>query len=131
MTGLEFILWFKIIVTTLACSVPLLLLSQKHVTRLYQVGLEAAPLCRLYGIAVTALLIGYGSGIEPAAHGIFPTGVVAMGIFSNLGATATLIATGAWTRSPLVKALTVTFGTIALVLIAAMVTQDTFLTRVF
>ena len=128
MTWLELLLWFKIVFTALTCSAPLLLLPGEAVTRLYKVGIEAAPLCRLYGVAITALLIGYGAGIGPAAHGIFPTGVVVMGIFSNAGATATLVMTGVWART---RALTAVFGTIAIALVAALCSQGPFLMRAF
>lgn len=128
MTWLELLLWFKIIFTALTCSVPLLFLPGESVARLYGVGLDAAPLCRLYGVAITALLIGYGAGLGPASHGLFPTGVVLMGIFSNAGATATLIVTGVWAR---IRALTAVFGGIAIALVAALLSPGAFLTRAF
>jgi hypothetical protein len=40
---------------------------------------------RLYGIAMVALLVGYGFGIPAAENHQFPWSVVSMGIVSNTG----------------------------------------------
>ena len=51
-----------------------------------------------------------------------------MGIFSNAGATATLVMTGVWART---RALTAVFGTIAIALVAALCSQGPVLMRAF
>jgi hypothetical protein len=48
-------------------------------------------LIRLYGVAITALLVGYGFGIPTANSGQFPRGVVYMGLVSNVGAALLLL----------------------------------------
>lgn len=116
LSWLALLLAFKIAFTLATGSAPLLLLPAERLSKLYGVGVEAAPLCRLYGVAITALLVGYASGFAPAAQGIFPWGVVAMGVVSNTGATLALLLTGAYRRA---RALTFVFAAIALGLIAA------------
>ncbi len=116
MSWLTLLLCFKIIFTLATCAAPLLLLPGPRLARLYRVGADAVPLARLYGVALLALLVGYASGIGPAEAGSFPGGVVAMGIASNAGATAVLLATGAWRRA---RALTLAFGGIAVALAAS------------
>jgi hypothetical protein len=56
---------------------------------------------RLYGIAISALLVGYASGFWLLSVGQFPWGVVAMGLFSNGVGAAYLFLTGAWRRAKL------------------------------
>lgn len=128
MSYLALILAIKIAVTALGVSVPLLLFPAARVQALFQIGGDAMPLARLYGVAVTALLVGYASGFAPAAAGVFPWGVVVMGIVSNAGATAMLIVTGGWRRA---KASPFVFGAIAAALIWAALFPAAALSRVF
>lgn len=128
MSYLAIILVIKIAVTALGVSVPLLLLPAARVQALFQISADAMPLARLYGVAVTALLFGYASGFAPAAAGVFPWGVVIMGIVSNAGATATLLITGGWRRS---VASPFVFGAIALALIWAALFPAMALTRAY
>lgn len=128
MTYLALLLVFKITVTLLIASLPMLVLPAPRLMQLFQIGAEAVPLARLYGVAVTALLVGYASGFAPAAAGIFPWGVVIMGIVSNAGATMTLLVTGAWRRS---IASPIVFGFIAAALIVAALFPAAALTRAF
>ncbi len=128
MTYLTLLLAFKIVVTALMVSLPFVFLPAKHLQARFNLGAEALPLARLYGIAVTALLVGYGGGIAPAQAGVFPWGVVAMGIFSNLGATIGLFVTGAWRRS---VAAPIIFGGIAVALVFAALLPSVALTRAF
>jgi hypothetical protein len=127
MTYLALVLAFKIVVTALMVSLPLLLLPGRHLQMRFKVGEDALPLARLYGIAVTALLVGYAAGFAPAQAGVFPWGVVVMGIVSNLGATVGLVVTGGWRTS---IAAPFVFGGIALALIAAACLPGLALTRV-
>lgn len=128
MTFLALILIFKIAVTALTVSAPLLILPGARLQARLQVGADALPVARLYGIAVTALLVGYAAGFAPAQAGAFPWGVVLMGIVSNLGATVGLIITGGWRRA---VAAPFIFGGIAAALIAAALQPGLALTRAF
>ncbi len=128
MTFLGLLLAFKIIVTLVLASAPMLLLPAPRLMQLFQLGADAVPLARLYGVAITALLVGYASGFAPAAAGVFPWGAVAMGIVSNTGATITLLVTGAWRRS---VASPILFGLIAVALIAAALFPALALTRAY
>lgn len=128
MAWLTALLLFKIGFTAIAASFPLLFFSKEKVASILGVGLDAIPICRLWGIAVTALLVGYAGGITPAEAGIFPTGVVAMGIVSNVGHTATLLLTGIWQKA---RVATMVYGAIALALIVAMLAPAAALTRIW
>lgn len=128
MTLLSLLLLFKIAVTALLASLPLLLLPGAAIQARLKIGADALPVARLYGIAVTALLVGYAGGIAPAEAGQFPWGVVLMGIVSNLGATIGLLVTGGWRAS---VAAPVIFGGIALALIAAALWPGTALMHAF
>ena len=128
MTYLSLLLAFKIAVTAVTVSLPFLLLSGAQLQARFKIGADALPLARLYGVAVTALLVGYAGGFAPAQAGVFPWGVVTMGIVSNLGATVGLVVTGGWRTS---LAAPLTFGAIALALIVAALMPATALTRAF
>jgi hypothetical protein len=104
-----------------------LLLGVQLQTRL-KIGAEALPLVRLYGVSVSALLVGYAGGIAPAEAGVFPWGVVLMGIVSNVGATIGMLVTGGWRVS---VAAPIVFGGIALALMVAAVWPAIALTHVF
>jgi hypothetical protein len=127
-TFLTLLLLFKIAFTTLTASLPLLVAPGTWLQARMKFGADALPVARLYGVAVTALLVGYAGGIAPAQAGVFPWSVVLMGIVSNAGATITLFVTGGWrvtVSSPIV------YGAIALALIAAGLWPAVALTRVF
>ncbi|MBI1186838.1 MAG: hypothetical protein GC206_05815 [Alphaproteobacteria bacterium] len=113
---LSLLLAFKIVVTLVAVSGPLLAAPRAFV--LARAGLEpaAAPWLRLYGVAVTALLVGYASGFFIIAQGAFPWGVVVMGFVSNAGAVTAMVATGLARRAPILASV---FALIALGLLLA------------
>ncbi|MEM0927781.1 MAG: hypothetical protein AAGI89_00670 [Pseudomonadota bacterium] len=94
MAPLALLLITKIVVTGLLVGIPFLLLPAAVVERLS--GFEARPraLYRLYGMAIIALLVGYGGGLVEVLDGSFPWGVAAMGIVSNGGAAIVLVLTG-------------------------------------
>jgi len=73
---------------------------------------------RLYGLAITALLVGYAFGIPAAEAGRFPWGVTCMGTVSNSGAAILLLAYSQGSKQN--RALGAFFGLIALGLIVAM-----------
>lgn len=114
--GLRFA--FKIAVTALAVVGPALLARAQTLAERFGMPIEAAALARLYGVALLALLVGYGGGLLAAERGEFPTTIVAMGIVSNAGATLGLVLTGLAQRH---RALTVVFAAITVALVAAAV----------
>lgn len=116
-TFLTLVLAAKILVTGLMVGLPFFALPAKRISQLTGYGgIEVAPLYRLYGTAVLALLVGYASGFWAIAAGIFPWGVVAMGVFSNGIGAAWMFATGAWRRN---KPVTFFIAAIALALCGA------------
>ncbi len=127
MTWLTLLLMFKIAFTAIAASFPLLFFSKEKIASTLEIGSDAIPVCRLWGVAVTALLVGYAGGITQAEAGIFPSGVVIMGIVSNIGHTATLLQTGIWRKT---KVATMVYAAIALALTLAMMAPTTALTRI-
>ncbi|MEM9838077.1 MAG: hypothetical protein AAF830_02875 [Pseudomonadota bacterium] len=116
MTFLVILLLAKIAVTLLAVALPFLALPKPTLDRLAQFDDPSPTLYRLYGMAVTALLVGYTSGLVTALGGVFPWSIIAMGIASNAGATLILIITGA-ARTRVLS--TLFFGAIATGLILA------------
>lgn len=102
MSFLALVFIFKILVTGLLVGVPFLFLPASRVSASTGYGEAAAPLFRLYGVAIFALLIGYGYGYWLLGQGTFPWGIIAMGLLSNGGGAAVLFATGAWRRSRLI-----------------------------
>jgi len=110
MTVLTALLIVKIVFTLLVISVPFLFFPVKRLNRLMQIQADSTSLYRLYGVAVTALLMAYAGGIYQVTEGVFPTAVIAMGIFSNGAATLVL----GLTRVPNNGWLTSFFGLMAL-----------------
>ena len=110
MSPLALFLITKIVVTGTGIGIPFLVLPATMVERLS--GFDASPpaLFRLYGLAIVALLVGYGGGLHETLNGEFPWGAAAMGIVSNGGAALTLLITGQAKRMPL---LSVFFAAIA------------------
>ena len=117
---------------TLCLLGPLMLSPAHRLGRAF--ALEAAhPLIfRLYGMAIAALLVGYGYGLAAAQNGVFPWGPVAMGIVSNGGA-AMIIAAGAREGglSPALRAAIAIFGGIGFVLMLAALFPQSAITPLF
>ncbi|MGD1935296.1 MAG: hypothetical protein ACFB0Z_12455 [Candidatus Phaeomarinobacter sp.] len=99
MSFLALVFIFKVLVTGLMVGAPFLFLPAARVDMSTGYGEAAAPLFRLYGVAIFALLFGYGYGYWLLGQGIFPWGIIAMGLLSNGGGAAVLFASGAWRRS--------------------------------
>jgi alkylation response protein AidB-like acyl-CoA dehydrogenase len=128
MTWIAIVLTLKIGVTGVLVALPLLLLRGARLSARLGVGVEAVPMARLYGVATTALLVGYASGFWAIAQDIFPWGVVAMGLASNGGAVATLMLTGAWQRNRFMVAF---IAAITLALAAAAASPEWAMSRAF
>lgn len=118
MTALGLLLWFKIGVTAATAVLPMLLLPARLVAQRLGIEPSAVGFIRLYGVALLALLVGYAQGLVMLADGLFPTGVVWMGLVSNGGAALALVTTGLHRRLRLTAPL---YGLIALGLAAALV----------
>ncbi len=125
MTILTIVLIVKIGVTLFAVVLPFLVFSKEKLNQVLQMTAESPSLYRLYGVAVLALLVGYGSGVLQIAQDMYPSGVIAMGITSNAGAALVLFLTGAAKRN---KSLTVFFTLIAVCLIGAFLNPEAAMT---
>lgn len=116
MSWLSLLLITKIAVTGLLVAAPFLLLPQSKLEKATNITAPTSLFFRLYGVAITALLVGYAFGIPIAEAGRFPWGIVWMGTVSNGGAAIALLASPRNNN----RILTAFFGLIALGLIAAM-----------
>ncbi len=99
MSFLAILLAIKILVTAAFMAIPFLTFSTKRLAGTMGITGGGEVLFRLYGIALIALLAGYGSAFPLLARNEFPWGIVVMGIISNGGAAAILFGTGAWRKS--------------------------------
>ena len=117
MTAIALILVIKIAVTGIFSAAPFLLMPEPKLATMFRTtGNGARTIFRLYGVAVLALLVGYGAGFWTIAEGHFPFGVAAMGFVSNGGAAAALLITGGWRRA---RFFTVFLAGIAIALLLA------------
>jgi hypothetical protein len=92
MTWLSLLLATKITFTALLIAVPFLFLPKSALEKSTKMQASTPVFFRLYGVAIVALLVGYGFGIPAAEAGTFPWGVAVMGAVSNAGAAALLFA---------------------------------------
>src|SRR5262245_1630253 len=119
MSWLSVLLIIKIGVTGLLVAAPFLLLPKSKLEKSTNTTTPTSALFRLYGVAITALLVGYAFGIPAAEGGRFPWGVVCMGTVSNGGAAIVLLVYSQGNKQN--RVLAAFFGLIALGLITAMV----------
>ncbi|NKX45263.1 hypothetical protein [Roseicyclus persicicus] len=89
-TPLGLLFLVKIVVTALGVAAPLLVAPTALLARVAGVA-DAGPLFRLYGVAILALLVGYGFGLADVAAGRLPVGLLWVAVVSNLGAAAVLL----------------------------------------
>ena len=118
MTWLSLLLITKIGVTGLLVAAPFMLLPKSTLEKSLSITTPTPVFFRLYGVAITALLVGYAFGIPAAEAGRFPWGVAFMGAVSNGGAALLLLAYSPGSKQN--RVLGVFFALIALGLIAAM-----------
>ena len=86
MNGLSKVLAIKIIVTITMWGIPLLFFPSSLLNWLGFPVPEPQLFLRLLGMAYWALVVGYSFGLRAALQGIYPNGVVWVGIVSNGGA---------------------------------------------
>ncbi len=91
MSYLALLLVAKIAVTALLVALPFLVAPLAKLEATTRVSAKSTLFFRLYGVAIAALLVGYGFGIPTADSGQFPWGVVSMGLVSNAGAAFLLL----------------------------------------
>lgn len=118
MTWLSLLLITKIGVTGLLVAAPFMLLPKSRLEKSTNIAAPTPAFFRLYGVAITSLLVGYAFGIPAAEAGSFPWGVACMGTVSNGGAAILLLAYSQGSKQN--RVLSVFFGLIALGLITAM-----------
>lgn len=91
MSWLALLLIIKIAVTVSLVAIPFLLAPQEKLEATMRINAISILFFRLYGVAIAALVVGYGFGIPAAESGRFPWGVVVMGWVSNAGAALLLL----------------------------------------
>lgn len=91
MSYLALLLVTKISVTALLVALPFLVAPVAKLEATTRVSAKSTLFFRLYGVAIVALLVGYGFGIPAAESGQFPWGAVSMGLVSNAGAAFLLL----------------------------------------
>lgn len=119
MTWLSLLLITKIGVTGLLVAAPFMLLPKSRLEKSLNIVTRTPVFFRLYGVAITALLVGYAFGIPAAEAGRFPWGVVYMGVVSNSGAAILLLVYSQESKQN--RVLGGFFGVVALALMAAMI----------
>jgi len=72
MSLLSILLLIKILVTSITVAFPFIALPSHKLERVTNIRAPNSQLFRLYGVAILALLVGYGFGIQQAETGIFP-----------------------------------------------------------
>ena len=121
MSFLSLILLFKMAGTLVLLSGPFLLLPSSRL--LAMTGAPNGPdgivsLYRLMGVAYLALFVAYGTGFVTAQQGVFPLGIVLMGLVSNVGGALTMVMTGSVKRAGAAR---VTFIFISLVAVGLII----------
>ena len=91
-----------------------------------QVEAKNSTLFRLYGVAILALLVGYGFGVVQTLNGEFPWLAVSVGIVSNAGATLVLTCIGTGRQNRFSAAF---FGGIAVLLVLSALWPELAMTK--
>lgn len=94
MTTLTFVLLIKILVSIVTLVIPFLFFPPARLDASMGMTAHSPRLYRLYGMAISALLVGYAGGIVMAQTGQMPWAIIAMGIVSNIGAAGLLLTAG-------------------------------------
>ncbi len=128
MTLLALLFSVKIAVTLPFVALPFLFMQKARLGAVMSVDAHKTTFFRLYGVAMIALLTGYGGGIWLLFNNIFPWGVLMMGVVSNGGASFILFKTGAASRN---KFLTGFFIAVTLGLLIAAARPDLAIIKIF
>lgn len=118
---LSLVIAFKISVSLVLLVFPFLLASQERLERLTGTTAASPLFFRLYGVAISALLVGYAFAFPTLQAGQFPWSVAIMGAISN-GGGSYLVLKGRTSRASRVQGYL--FGGIFLALMVSMVLPD-------
>lgn len=121
------LLYTKIALTIFLWALPLLLFPDPVFQLLGLPIIAPVYYRKLLGMAYLALVIGYVDGLVAVRKGMFPKGVIVMGIISNSGASAILAIygfTGAFSNLTNLGALLMYFSTIATGVIAILLMRE-------
>ncbi|GLR70194.1 hypothetical protein [Agaribacter marinus] len=128
MTYFTALLLLKILVSLVFVGIPFLLLSKDRLQIITRSTHENVLFYRLYGVAIMALLVAYGSAIPLAQQGHFSWGIAMMGLVSNLGGSTLLFHLGKGKQSMVLASF---FGFITILLLFSMVFSDAVVTPIF
>jgi len=128
MTYFTFLLLVKIVVTLPLIAMPFLLLPKQQLEKFTSSQHDNVLFFRLYGLAITALLVGYASAIPLAQDGVFSWGVAIMGLVSNTGGSALLFSLGKGKNNMI---LALFFGLIAVSLVLTMIFPSIAISDIF
>lgn len=120
MSYLIAVLSVKIIVTLIVVVYPTFLRPVEALNKSFGTDLTDPYLFRIYGVAISALLVAYAYGIFLAQSGVFPWGIVLMGLVSNGGASAVMLVLAGWEKQ---RAGILLFGGIFCALLVAVVLE--------
>ncbi|MCI5043638.1 MAG: hypothetical protein MRY72_02980 [Aquisalinus sp.] len=121
MTPLSILLTIKIFGTLVPIALPFLLFPKHLIEKLSNFEASDIALYRFYGVAILALLVGYAGGLFQLQEGVFPAGVVAMGLVSNAGIVMAITLTGRLSKMPVSA---IFFGSIAIGLLVSHLNQE-------
>ncbi len=120
MKPLALVLIVKIVFTAIFVAIPDLVFPLSRLSPTFTApGLLV--LFRLYGIAILALLVGYGAALRDVLRDSFPRWLVLMGLISNAGAVIVVVVIGG--RHAIDGGMFF-FGAIALLLLISLIRPD-------
>jgi len=90
MSLLLLLLIFKITITVFAVVIPYLKHEPQGLAKEHGLEGNSSLVFRLYGVAITALLVNYCFGAYQLVGGTFPQAAIWVGIVSNIGASIVL-----------------------------------------
>ncbi len=128
MTYLSLLLIAKVVVTIAVVCIPFFFFKKETLDRMSGFGSPNIAMYRLYGMAITALVVAYSGGFLQTLAGEYPAQIVAMGLASNVGASVLMVTTG-YVRSQGI--LTGFFGIIGIGFIIAALAPSFAMTAVF
>ncbi|MCK5041652.1 MAG: hypothetical protein KAR62_05130 [Sphingomonadales bacterium] len=114
------ILSIKILFTLLFVAYPFLWKPKEVLNKVMGLEISKPYFYRLYGVAILALLLAYAYGIFMALGGVYPWGIVLMGMVSNGGAVVVLHKYSEWKKQ---KTSAIFFGGVFVALLVSAIIQ--------